>query len=342
MRTRFVISTLGILAGLLLLAWILRSKEPSSTSVPPARGQVLVPSNPAPQSGGLPDAISNALKSGEERYLAQAIRPIEFYGKVVDENSQPVAEADVEFSQTYTSPPVRTRSDTNGLFSLSGVSGRYLNVAVAKRGFYRSKGDRTSFDFSEALAVEAHRPNPADPVIFHLRTKTSGAELITSRYGVSPELEFSGPRDGSAARVDFFNRKVGAEGQMEVSAFKPPRGQTGGEWWFRLSIPDGGFVSEQEEFPFLAPESGYQPAIEFHFRAGETNWTDTIKNSYFIKFGSPPKYGRIDLETGMYMGVSLGFAINPDGSRNLEPKEPVPPKREVPPGVTEVVPGGSP
>ena len=109
---------------------------------------------------------------------------------------------------------------------------------------------------------------------------------------------------------------------MEISAVKPDRLklERASEWAFKMSIPDGGFIEQNDEFPFEAPEAGYQPTIDFHFKAGETNWTDTIHKSYYIAFGQPRKYGRLDLDTQMYWGTRLTYAINPTGSRNLEPK----------------------
>src|SRR5690242_12095939 len=114
---------------------------------------------------------------------------------------------------------------------------------------------------------------------------------------------------------------------MEISAIKPPHedNREPKEWSFRISIPDGGFVQHNEEFPFEAPESGYQPTIEFRFKPGETNWTDRFTGQYYIAFGQPRKYGRIVIATQIYRGFSLSYAINPDGSRDLEPKEKQPP-----------------
>lgn len=264
--------------------------------------------------------VSNVLKDGEARYLAKAIRPIEFYGKVIDENQQPVEGVDIAFSETYTSPAINMKSDANGLFSLRNVSGRYLSVDVSKEGYYGSKSNRMSFDYSPELATNLHRPVESNPVLFHLRKKKEGADMITSQIGMRPELEFSTPRDGTPTWVNFLNQKVGGEGQLEISSIKPAPGEKDATWLFRMSIPGGGFVESNEEFPFEAPVSGYQPTIEFNFRAGDTNSTEIINKQYYVVFGQPAKYGRITIETGMSRGVYLGYAINPDGSRYLEPK----------------------
>jgi len=253
--------------------------------------------------------------------------PIAFYGKAIDERTNPIAGANVQFSWTvpYPNEPAKReiQSDVNGLFELTGVTGRTLTVRINKPGYYTLGTNPLNFEYSQKNDPNSHNPDPNNPVIFHLRKKGPGADLITSQYGVFPQLEFSGPRDGSTTRVDFLNRKVGNEGQLELSAIKPPRNpedRSAKEWSFRLSIPDGGFVENTDEFPFDAPESGYQPIREFHFKPGETNWTDTLGKQYYIVFGQPPKYGRITVETDMYGGVRLGYVINPDGTRYLEPK----------------------
>ena len=160
------------------------------------------------------------------------------------------------------------------------------------------------------------------PVLFHLRKKGEGVDLITSQYGVHWDVQAPIPLDGTPVRLNFFNRKVGSDGQIELSNIKPNRlkQERASEWSFKMSITDGGFVEQNDEFPFEAPESGYQPVLNFHFKNSDTNWTETIRKSYYIAFGQPRKYGRLDLDTQMYWGTRLTYAINPEGSRNLEPK----------------------
>jgi hypothetical protein len=73
-------------------------------------------------------------------------------------------------------------------------------------------------------------------------------------------------------------------------------------------------------FAYEAPESGYQPVVEFRFQKGDTNWTERIDKTFYVAFGTPRKYGRLHVETTMTSGTILDYAINPVGSRNLEPK----------------------
>ena len=247
--------------------------------------------------------------------------PISFYGLVVDENTNSISGVMVNFSWNDTSPKgtskSNTVSDASGYFQLTGVTGRGLIVNVEMQGYYYVKSlNQNIFEFPSFI------PDRNNPVIFHLRKRGPGADLITSQHGIRPELQISAPLDGTPVKVDLLNRTLSAVGQLEIGQVKPEREKwkTATEWSYRLAISDGGFVEHNDEFPFDAPESGYAPTLSFIFRAGETNWTDRISKNYYIVFGSPRKYGRIKITTTMTTGTILEYAVNPDGTRNLEPK----------------------
>ena len=75
--------------------------------------------------------------------------PIVFYGKVVDEKNAPVPKTTVDFSCNDLSANgtsnYHTTSDAEGLFSISGISGKLLVVNVTKPGYYTSRADDDSF-----------------------------------------------------------------------------------------------------------------------------------------------------------------------------------------------------
>jgi hypothetical protein len=268
--------------------------------------------------------------------------PITFYGKVIDENTNPVNEAHVEFAWTDTSVNGRSKAtsqtDPNGLFSLSGVTGRVLSVEASKTGYYTSRSEK-DFDYGGGF-----RGVEGNPVIFQLKRKGSGADLITSRYGVSPELVVTAPRDGKPILVDLMQRKVAPVGQLEIRQIKPDylQAKQAKAWEFRMEIRDGGFIEQSDEFPFRAPETGYQPVVDFKFSVAETNWTTMLRKQYYISFGEPRRYGWLVVETRIGSeGARLEYAINPDGSRYLEPKEAKLSRRDLPSGMTEVLPGNS-
>jgi len=106
---------------------------------------------------------------------------------------------------------------------------------------------------------------------------------------------------------------------LEVSQNKPPWSEAS-EWSFRLSLPDGGLVEDESEFLFEAPETNFEPTVEAHFIKGTTNWTTHFVGKYYIAFGQPRRYGWLRIESDLSQEtIFLTYAINPSGSRNLEP-----------------------
>jgi hypothetical protein len=354
-----VVCLLAIAILLLKQRQSTNSSEPSdnlamgnaTTSVPTTTSTQLMSNNSAqvvganPQVSSQQKAAASSLSNAMQERIDQVQRPIIFYGKVVDEKDQPVegARAELTWTQFYPEGTFTTNllTDQSGSFSLQNGKGATLSVSIAKTGYYEIKSlNQTSFRYSVVGGAEPFHPDISNPVVFHLRKKSPGAALITSRHGMSPVMEFSIPGDGSNVHIDFLNRTVGNQGQMELSATKPPKTADRGPkaWSFRMSIPDGGFIEENDEFPLEAPTSGYAPTVEFNFSPDDANWRDAIGKHYYIEFGQPPKYGRIDIGTGIYRGVQLGYAINPTGSPDLEAAEAPPPQKQLPPGVTEIVP----
>lgn len=128
------------------------------------------------------------------------------------------------------------------------------------------------------------------------------------------------PKNATPVREDFFQKRANAPGQLEISQTKPPW-QNATNWSFRLSIPDGGLVENQDDFQFEAPNTGYRSTIEYHFAKGETNWATQVSKQFYIAFGQPRKFGWLRIESNIAQEtVFLTYAINPTGSRDLEPK----------------------
>jgi hypothetical protein len=253
-------------------------------------------------------------------------KPINFYGKVVDENTNPVAGVSINFrwtdlkalNQEGTSS---TESDANGLFSLRGKHGGSMTLWFSKEGYYTSHHGQMSFNY--AVGQDILSPDPQNPVIFQVRKKGQGAELVTSGDGLQPSLAALVPLNGVSVSVDLLQQKVGAAGDLELSQVKPDRShwQSATNWSFHMSIPAGGFIEEADAFPFAAPEMGYQTTVDLNFVKGEPDWTTQLSKTYYIAFGQPQKYGWLRVEANIaQQTVFLIYAINPTGSRNLEPQ----------------------
>jgi len=250
--------------------------------------------------------------------------PINFWGYIMDESNNPIAKADVHFVWTDVSEKgtsdVDKQSDENGLFSLVEKRGKRLSVSVWKDGYYATKSARQSFEYAQPDIRFV--PDQNNPVVFHLRKKGVGVDLITSLAGMSGDFPVHVPRDGTPIQIDLMQRQQGGSGQLQLSEIKPAETNwlQATQWSFKIGIPDGGLITQNDEFPFEAPENGYQSVIPFEFQKGE-NWMSDLKTNFYIKFGNPPRYGWLQIETGVsYGGATLTYIINPSGSRSLEPK----------------------
>ena len=248
--------------------------------------------------------------------------PIRFYGRVVDQDMRPVVRANVAFEWTDVSPhgtsKQNTMSDENGLFSLTGVRGKNLGVRISKEGYLAAKDVRSrDFEFADPAESTYYEPNPDHPVVFQLRKKGQGAELLKK------SVEVVLPGDGSSKPIELTTGKAQPTGQLQIQSWKPwpPRPMSPHyDWKVTLTIPDGGFVEAHEEFAFEAPETVYDPAFEINMPASLGDaWKVSAEKMLYFTYGNPKKYGRLNLRTdGNSRYVFIDYVLNPSGSRNLE------------------------
>lgn len=250
-------------------------------------------------------------------------QPINFYGKVVDESDQPVADATASFewtdlSQQGTSKATAT-SGENGLFSLTDRQGKRLFVDVAKDGYYSSGNARgAAFEYANP-GDGLFTPDAANPVVFRLRKKGEAAQLI---HG----LKLFGTRiDGSLSYVDLTTAKNGRTppGDLTVQCTRSERNADKKfDWTFTLGVPGGGLIASTDEFMFLAPDGGYQPTFQISHRINDPDWTGQEKRKFFIKSRNGQHYARIEItimpDYNQNAAYDVEWFLNPNGSPNLE------------------------
>jgi hypothetical protein len=293
-----------------------------------------------------PAAIHGQSNSVDPRLLEVWQAPIEFYGRVVDENNNAVPDANIHFgwSEQPTDSGMETAettSDSEGLFSLHGKHGASLTVSFGKEGYYSSHKGQMSFNY--ALGPDIISPDAQEPIIFLLRKKGQAEPLIhIGGIGLHTMRDYVLTSDGKPTDVSLMtgNRMPAGQGDLEV-AFQAglplDRFPSRITWQCEVSVPGGGLVPTSEEFPFLAPDDGYQAFDERNITV--TNWTEDVNQQYYVKLMNGD-YGRVNLRI---IGTTRPYFrmesyLNPSGSRNLEPMEVQPPRRELPPGVREVIP----
>ena len=299
----------------------------SPAGIPPTTPRLL----PYTNSGQLPEAV--------QRVLDEWRTPIEFYGRAVDENTNPVARAYVNFDCNDLSPSgtsyYHTETDTNGLFSITGIKGKLLAVKVHKEGYYSCLPFGANFFYSGEN--ENFVPHADVPVVFHLRKKSEGVPLVSLKQN------YRVPRDGTPLEIDLTTGKatIRGGGDLVVQCWTEDEGQPSGakyDWHCRVT-PSGGFVATEEQFPFTAPDQGYAPAAEVQMPADRPDWKSDVALKFYYRLADG-RYGRMTFSMiagGQHFCMVDSF-LNPSGSRNLEPMEAKPPAPVLPPGMRAVIP----
>lgn len=335
----------AILIGILLcvicfLLWWHRS----SPDVNATEDNVSAASNAAPEtqtkSLGTPKAVQSA-KVGKSTSATKDPRtmtpsefqqwelsietgPIDFYGKVVDENSNVVAGANVAFGWNTEArgrghKTTNTQSDADGLFSLHGVRGDILDVAVSKKGYYASRPEADTFPY---FGGNHFNPDPLNPVVFHLRKKGEGAPLIQCDFpGFAHIAQLR--HDGTPVELDLGKgaQVSSGNGQLKLEFWRDLTNRNANvyDWKLQISAPGGGLAQTSEEFAFQAPESGYEPSIMIDMPSTKQGWRNGLHAKYYLRLPDG-SYGRMDIDFQAYNGVfKIHSAINPTGSPNLEP-----------------------
>src|SRR6267142_2069394 len=214
-----------------------QSGEPKVAAVPenpsaaiPSEATAMVP---------LPPKAGRSEPAADQKVLTVWQAPIEFYGKVVDENSNPVSGATISFQWVEVPKEEGNRttnvdSDSSGLFSLHDARGPSLSVSVRKDGYYSSREEgHPAFKYG-VYANPDFSPDPLTPVVFHLHRARPGVELVTSANGIRPDVAVRVPKDNTPVRVDLFQKQASGTGQLEISQSKPPWKEAT-NWSFRIS-----------------------------------------------------------------------------------------------------------
>ena len=339
-------SVAGILVLILLIIfflWYLHPSSPSSTPSPEANKQfsnrppdekaVRAPTSPLPRGATNPAGphLAELTQKFEEEMRAdpsyQFKVPIRFYGKVLDQDEKPVSEVSVSFEwntldQTngLVAAKAGTKSDSQGLFSLEGQKGTPLCVILSKIGYYTPKENPGCFEYAQPYAVNYHIPDPNNPVVFRLRRRGTSEPLVKGEklFGFKP--------DGTQYYVNLLTGKKSMDptGEWDLS-INVTRSAVNSDrkfdWFATIDASNGGLIETNDDFAFVAPESGYQP-IHITQNASDAAWQSGIKARFFVKSRDGKIYSRIETEiTPDYnenAAINMKYFVNPSGSRNLE------------------------
>ena len=257
-------------------------------------------------------------------------QPIEFYGRVIDQNGAPVPSAEVKGQVIYNTGMAAgvekptTLTDANGYFQFKGLNGRTLDFNIVKAGYqFTPEGD--AFDYTRLIAEEKrHHPDPKNPVVVKM-WKLQGAESLIQGgrvLNVTP--------DGAQMRIDFSKGRIVESGGDLIVSLKHDQQTPHAspkqpyDWKAVITAVDGGIIEATQRIDNMlsAPEDGYTPSLVIDMPANRQDWTKTVTKNVYAKT-SGTLYSRLVIRvecspTQPTSYVQVGWWLNPSGSRNLE------------------------
>lgn len=273
--------------------------------------------------------------------------PIELWGRILDQDGKPIADAWVTFS-VRSWPFIRRhlllegrfeRGDTvsgfDGVFSIRNYKGDCLTIeSITKPGFELATKRHLSFEFQQS----GFRSKRENPLIYTMLADSVGVAERLKEFQFNTRISC----DGIPTVFDVNGTKQEGEltrgGDIRITLERSPRlvstGSRDFDWKARIEIVDGGLVLhnsslrmlEAEEFSmmYLAPEGGYVPSYEIALNRNDPDWAPRKAVSFFFRNRNGQHYGRAVLEidaayTEDRTGFFLSGAVNPTGSRKLRP-----------------------
>lgn len=261
--------------------------------------------------------------------------PQDFYGKVVDQDGYPIADAKVDANLTlnhetdegYDIQKYNTVTDGNGLFEFTDLQGAWLGVQVSKEG-YDIEGKNQTYK-----GPVGGKTSPADRAIYTLWRADIHEQLITrdKSFEIVPDGRpyFINLTDGTISEHESGDLKVWIQYTNQVT-----QGQLY-DWSAGIDVVNGGLLEVPQtainsgfwpDPPFAmysAPTDGYIPSfsLKSQIKGGQSG---EIGNRYFyllLKDGK--EYGRMSINLFAPYGrlhpglVDISYAINPSGSSIL-------------------------
>lgn len=252
--------------------------------------------------------------------------PIDFYGKVIDQDSNPIPNVKVLARvrhwnarfPTETGPAARfiaieKSTDSSGSFQINGEAGDGFGIVIDPQNGYELEPMQHSFG-AVGGSFEA-------PVVFKMWSTNVHEQLITGgqSFHIVP--------DGRPYLIDLTKGTIAESGDGDLKVWvKRPEQITYGkryDWSCEMDVLNGGLLAAADSSMYQAPADGYTPSFQFEQKVG-SGWGDsTGEKRFYVLLNNGKEYGRITIELMAYYNdkipglIRLSYAINPSGSRIL-------------------------
>jgi hypothetical protein len=267
--------------------------------------------------------------------------PIDFLGKVIDQNEVPLGGVRViasirSFMVDTNDTGVAFSSKTNlvtgsdGIFEVHGMKGDSLQIeTLEKDGYEKEPGTFRvfSYDLSQNFV-----PHADAPVVFKLWQKEIKQPLISGdKFSrIIP--------DGRAYTIDLMKGTISEtaneKGDLQISVKRPEgirQGQKYYEWSFSVKSQDGGILQELDDNAamYSAPTDGYTDIYEYKHPASQSGWGSESGDKRFYVKVHGQLFGRIIIAVNTFFDgnipgyntgdgtLTIHYVLNPSGSSVL-------------------------
>lgn len=262
--------------------------------------------------------------------------PINFSGRVVDDVGLPLegAEVVIEFvageariMPGFPNLPVagtRTdqvilQTDKDGTFTIKNRYGHGFQIkAINKEGYRLSQKIVRSYAYTQTTLPFHEDPNK--PVVFKMWRLRGKQPLIQSSWDHKVFC------DGRTNCFEMLTGRENTNGSLEIMCQRSPVDRIPREgkkfdYEFEVSVKGGNIQPTDDEFTYLAPETGYSPAFVETKKAGEAGWRGRLTQEFYFRT-SEGNYGTLTINWFASQAnpthLDWNCCINPSGSRNLE------------------------
>ncbi len=330
-----------------LVVWLRSGNRLTVPSTTPGPLDVASSSSSPPPSQATPvPKMSNEKRIAMVDGLIEGTnQPINFWGKVVDQNGRPIEGVTVRYSYHVEQGNFvgsawgvakerrnTVATQTDGTFAIVNLQGHWLTIlTLEKTGFrhpnkfgYTGKGE-VSFNYDRVEPTH-FTPDKNNPVVFPMIQEAAVEPLIA--HGATfyeHALLYNLPADGTPVSWDLWRGRRDPAGELKLKFKREPvalvAGQKPARWEASLEVAGGGIMEEPKgQKTFVAPESEYAGTVDYPSRQQEQGRPD--QRFYFQT--AQHNYGRIEIELrpddeGSSGRCLLTVYLNPQpGSRNLE------------------------
>lgn len=243
---------------------------------------------------------------------------INFYGQVVDQYGDPVANHKIIYNTVGAiyaegTGPGETMTDENGRFLVSGVRARTLYIESAKKNGYQ-------FPIPKYLKHEVFlNATENNPYIIHAwkidRYPNINQGNIINRF-IS---------DGRTYTLNFLEKKISQEGDNLEGDLRITFDADDHDWSVKIEAINGGLQETNDLYRYLAPINGYQSSLTYEGFENDNRAQRIRKNIYFTSRNNE-MYGTINMTLWPYRrnntsNIRMKYVVNLEQGRNLTVKK---------------------